>query len=284
MEIVFFLNGKSLSRRSQERPRIMTMTGTMASIHCPKPIPPPSSACSVRYLMAMALGGVPMGVPMPPTLAAMGMPRAMAMRPLPSVGSCARMGATMASIMAAVAVLLMNMEKTAVTIMKPRSTISLLLPKGLSRTRARLTSRPTLVAPMARAKPPMKSIMIGSAKDAMIDLWLITWPNSGFETSFRGANMLSETVTIIMTIRAMDVVQMGMGSKIHMSAPKTKRAMTRCSTTVRFSMPKAASGMNQIISIAAMAMRSLISFCLSITSVYKLVLLFWLSCAAIAKY
>ena len=165
--MVFCVKGKIFFRSSQAITIMMMTSGTMKSIHWPKPMPRFRPSGSFRYLRAMVLGGVPMGVPMPPRLAAMGMLRAMAVRPLPASGSCLNTGVRKVSIMAVVAVLLMNMEKRAVTSMKPRRMFSLFLPKGVSRTRARCTSRPVLVVAMARMKPPMKSITTGSAKLAM---------------------------------------------------------------------------------------------------------------------
>ena len=118
----------------------------------------------------MVFGGVPIGVPMPPRLAATGMLRAMAMRPLPLAGSCLKTGARNVSIMAAVAVLLMNIENRPVMSRKPSSTISLFEPKGFSSTFASWASRPVFVAAMASTKPPMNSMITGSAKHAMMPL------------------------------------------------------------------------------------------------------------------
>ena len=147
---------------------IITITsGTMNSIHWPKPIPRFRPSGSFRYFRAMVLGGVPMGVPMPPRLAAMGMLSAIAVRPLPASGSCRNTGVRKVSIIAVVAVLLMNIENRAVTSMKPRRMFSLFFPNGVSSTRARCTSRPVFVVAIARTKPPMKSITTGSAKLAI---------------------------------------------------------------------------------------------------------------------
>ena len=124
-------------------------------------------------LRAMALGGVPMGVPIPPTLAPIGMQRAKAARPRSSGLNRASTGVSRASIMAAVAVLLMNMENRAVTLIRPSSTYFGLVPKGLSSTRARLISRRNLVAASARKKPPRNRMMMGSAKVAkMLFCWV----------------------------------------------------------------------------------------------------------------
>ena len=49
---------------------------------------------------------------------------------------------------------------------------------------------------------------------------------------------LSETVSNASTTTSREVVQFGMISVIHISAAKTKSAMTRCCTTVRPSIPK----------------------------------------------
>ena len=116
------------------------------------------------------MGGVPIGVAMPPMLAPTGMANTKAVRPRSPSGKTERTGASMASIMAAVAVLLINMEKMAVISSRPSITIWGLLPKGLSSTRAKLMSRRYLVAAMARKKPPMNSMMMGEAKVAMM-LW-----------------------------------------------------------------------------------------------------------------
>ena len=78
------------------------------------------------------LGGVPIGVPIPPRLAAIGIDSASAMRPLPSGGNCLNTGVRKVSIMAAVAVLLTNIENKPVMSRKPSNTLSLFVPKGFS--------------------------------------------------------------------------------------------------------------------------------------------------------
>ncbi len=139
----------------------------MRIIHSTNDTPMPMS---LRYPRAMAFGGVPIGVPIPPIFAATGIARASPIRPFPSAGSDLRTGVRKASIMAAVAVLLMNIEKTATTQRIPRSTVLGFVPKGLRRTFASCTSRPTLVAAMASTNPPRKSMMIGLANAPMIAL------------------------------------------------------------------------------------------------------------------
>ena len=84
--------------------------------------------------------------------------------PFSVAGNCLMMGAMKVSIIAAVAVLLTNIEKMAVTRMKPSSTMRGLEPKGLSIARAILTSMPLFDATRASMKPPIKSITVGLAK------------------------------------------------------------------------------------------------------------------------
>ncbi len=110
----------------------------------------------------MALGGVPTIVPMPPMLA----PKATAMSSALPKGSpasiAATTGATTASIIAAVAVFDMNMEKAKLNPSTPSRR-----PPGVgpdqARTRTASTrSSPVLAAAAASTKPPKNSQMIGS--------------------------------------------------------------------------------------------------------------------------
>ena len=96
------------------------------------------------------------------------MDMARAILPFPLSGNCLKTGARKVSIKAAVAVLLTNMEKKPVMRRKPSNTFTLCVPKGFRSTLASWASSPVFVAAMARMKPPMKSIMTGSANDAMI--------------------------------------------------------------------------------------------------------------------
>ena len=72
--------------------------------------------------------------------------------------------------MAAVAVLLMNIENTEMMMRNPSSTIFGLVPKMLSNDFARVTSSPNLSAMIASTNPPRNSITTGSAKDDIIFL------------------------------------------------------------------------------------------------------------------
>ena len=105
---------------------------------------------------------------MPPKLAPMGMAMVKATLPLPLAGNALKTGVRNVSIMAAVAVLLINMEKRPVMSRKPNNTFSDFLPKGAISLRAISTSSPDLVAAMAITKPPRNRMMVGSAKQAMI--------------------------------------------------------------------------------------------------------------------
>ncbi len=86
------------------------------------------------------------------------------------MGRTASTGARKASIIAAVAVLLMNIEKMEITVRNPSNTIFGLVPKGLSRKRAKVRSKPNFSAMMASTNPPRKSITTGSAKADMMFL------------------------------------------------------------------------------------------------------------------
>ena len=146
---------------------MMITKGIILTAHCMKVTSLPASA---RNLTAVAFGGVPIGVPMPPMLAAIGIESESPIFPLSSDGRTASTGARNASIIAAVAVLLMNIEKTAMTIRNPRSTDLGFFPKGASINLARVTSSPYFCAMIASTKPPRNSMTTGSAKAAMRDL------------------------------------------------------------------------------------------------------------------
>lgn len=87
----------------------------MNPIHSPKPMFRFKPSGSFKYFNAIALGGVPIGVAIPPTLAATGIAIAKPIFPFPSAGSAFSTGVKKVNIMAAVAVLLRNIENTAVT-------------------------------------------------------------------------------------------------------------------------------------------------------------------------
>ena len=167
---VFCVKGKNFSSRRQLMNSSKTTSGNMNIIHWPKPRPRFRPSGSFRYFRAMLFGGVPMGVPMPPRLAATGIDMARATRPLPSGGNWRNTGVRNVSIMAAVAVFDTNIENSPVTSRKPSSTISLRVPKGFSSTLASWASRPVFVAAMASTKPPMNSMMTGSANDPITPL------------------------------------------------------------------------------------------------------------------
>ena len=135
-------------------------------------------------------------------------------------------GVRKVSIMAAVAVLLTNIEKNPVIRMKPRSTFSLFLPKGLSRVRARSTSSPDFVAAMARMKPPRNRMMMGSAKVAMSALWssssLLSMPD------LKNVNALSEVENSSRPMSDTDVAQGEMASVTHNIVANANTAMMRC--------------------------------------------------------
>ena len=63
-----------------------------------------------------------------------------------------------------------TIENNPVTSRKPNSTISLLVPKGRNNTLANWASSPVFVAAIASTKPPINSMITGSAKHAMTPL------------------------------------------------------------------------------------------------------------------
>ena len=196
---------------------------------------------------------------MPPMLAPRGMARAKAILPFPLAGSVFRTGARKVSIMAAVAVLLRNMENNPVTSRKPSKTFSDFVPKGLSKTFASLTSSPLFVAAIARMKPPMKSMMMGFAKQAMMALYERTLPNCSSGASRKKRKALSLQVNNKMTMIATEVVHDGIASVTHIKVAKQKTAMTRCSTIVNPSIPNTSAGKNHNTMPTTMAISSLIS-------------------------
>lgn len=147
-----------------ETRRTMT-SGIMKNIHSPKPMGYSESCISFRNFIAIALGGVPMGVPSPPMEAEKDIPRIYAVASLDFVGNCLTIGATIARKIHAVAVLFMNIEKSAVAAIKPSRTVSGFVPKGRNIALAICISKPHDVAAALKHIPPKNIIMTGSAKD-----------------------------------------------------------------------------------------------------------------------
>ena len=161
----FDLNGNRTCRMNHANRIIIITNGIIRRAHSENETSKPASA---RNLTAVAFGGVPIGVPMPPRLAATGIASERPILPLSSLGRTASTGARNASIIAAVAVLLINIEKMAITTRKPSSTHFGFVPKGFSIMRARVTSRPYFDAIIASTNPPRKSITTGSANADII--------------------------------------------------------------------------------------------------------------------
>ena len=136
------------------------MTGSVASIQSRKVMRMPRS---LRAASAIAFGGDPTGVAMPPTFAATGMHRANPVRPTP-LGRAMRTGRRTANIVAVVAVFDMNIDSDAVMIISPSTVRRALVPKGRSSTAARLRSSPYFAAASAMRKPPRNRMMTGLAR------------------------------------------------------------------------------------------------------------------------
>jgi len=144
---------------AHDRARSTSMSGTAASIHCRKVTLTPAFSNAPR---AIAFGGVPTGVPIPPTFAATGIDRAMPVRALPS-GRAMMTGIITANIVAVVAVFDMNILMIAVISMTPITVRRGLPMKGLRRTADRARSSLYLAAPSATMKPPRNRMMTGLA-------------------------------------------------------------------------------------------------------------------------
>ncbi len=256
--MVFCLNGKRRLSINQAIKRSTKVSGTITIIHLPNPIPISIPLGSLRNLRAIALGGVPIGVPMPPMLAPTGMARANPILPLPSAGKALSTGARKVSIIAAVAVLLINIEKTAVTRINPRSTFSDFVPNGSNITLASLTSSPDLVAAIAMMKPPINNMIVGSAKQWRMSVLLtrlvILSPS---EPDWKNHKALLDAQNNRRTTTTSEVVHAGTASKSHIRAANTKIARTRCSTGVKPGKPYNSEGAIQKKSGIAMAKKIL---------------------------
>ena len=225
--IVFCLNGNILSKINHANSNITITNGTITAIHCPKLMPISKPAGSFNTLKAKALGGVPIGVPIPPKLAPIGIAIVRAIRPFPSGGNALNTGVKNVSIIAAVAVFEINIENTPVMRIKPNNTISLLLPKGLIKVLAISTSNPLFVAAMARMKPPRNRMIVGSAKHAMIPTESSNCPYS-LPLPCKNLNDELETQNSNTKIMVTDVAHAGIASVSHNSTAITNMAMTRC--------------------------------------------------------
>ena len=165
----------------------------------------------------------------------MGIDIASEMRPLPSGGNWRNTGVRNVSIIAAVAVFDTNIENSPVISRNPSNTISLRVPKGFSNTFANCESSPVFVAAMASTKPPMNSMMTGSANVAITPLYDNSGPTLSSTTI--GAIPLSVQNKSISTMIDTDVAHDDTTDMIHISVAKAKMAMMRCWMTVSPSMP-----------------------------------------------
>lgn len=225
--MVFCLNGNNFFNTNHAIMRSKITRGAITSIHCPKPMSMLRPAGSLSTLYANALGGVPIGVPIPPRFAPIGMAIVSAIRPLPLAGKALNTGVRNVNIMAAVAVFDMNMENIPVMSMKPSNTFSLFLPKGLIMFFAIHTSRPDFVEAIARMKPPRKSMIVGSAKQAMMPTESSSCPYSPSLPCMKENDELL-TKNSSTKIMVTDVAHAGMASVIHSMTAIMKMAMTRC--------------------------------------------------------
>ena len=143
--------------------------------------------------------------------------------------------------------------------MNPRSTKRDCFPKGLRRILARVTSRPLFVAAIARMNPPMKSMMIGSAKQWRMSLYDTCVAMSAVLSPFsKNQKLLSEVAKRSSPTTAMEVVHAGIASKTHMRIANPKIAITLCWITPSPSIPYTEDGRHHNIISTAMAIASLI--------------------------
>lgn len=250
------------------RSNIIT-SGAITSIHCPKLIPRFKPSGSFKNFIAIMLGGVPIGVPIPPKLAANGIDIVSAIRPFPSAGSDANTGVRNVNISAAVAVLDINIENIPVMKRKPNSTFSLFLPKGRIIFFANNVSSPDLDAAIARMNPAKNNMIIGSANDAIMSL---DFNSSPIPSPLNTLNEFSDTVMHIMVIIDNDVAHAGIHSVSHDSVAKTKIAIMRCCTTVRPSISNTEMGRFQTMAVIATIPNSCHTFFISmcVDNVFKL--------------
>lgn len=125
---------------------MITTNGTPNTIHSPKVI----KLSPTRYFRAIAFGGVPIGVPIPPMFAATGIQSANAIRPGSLGPNTAITGVNIDNIIAVVAVFDINIENIAVISIRPNMTNLGFCPNGLSNTLARFTSKRYLLRPLLR--------------------------------------------------------------------------------------------------------------------------------------
>ena len=126
-------------------------------------------------------------------------------------------------------------------------------------TRASNTSKLLLVAAIASINPPMNSMIMGSAKQCMMDLYFTVCPSSSVGIPCTNSHkLLSETVSRSSTTIKTDVVHAGTASKTHISVAKMKIEISLCSIIVRLLMPNASVGSNHRVRDMVIAITSFI--------------------------
>lgn len=119
----------------------------------------------------------------------------------------------------------MNIENRPVIMRNPNNTFSLLLPNGRIRFFASKVSSPDFDAAMARMNPARKSIMIGSANEAIISSESNSSPMS---SPLKSLNEFWETVVHMIVMMESDVAHAGIHSVNQDNVANTKVAMMRC--------------------------------------------------------
>ena len=125
--------------------------GTPYFIHCRKSMGMPLFS---KIPTAIALGGVPIMVPIPPVVAAMAIPKSKALVVPDSFPNDFKSGRTAAITMAVVAVLLINIDATIVVSINPISKFTGLAPENFIVNLKSASSSLVLVIAAARKNPP----------------------------------------------------------------------------------------------------------------------------------
>ena len=157
------LAGNSRISTSQQITSVIRTSGSAIITQVPNGMWMPAF-CSAAS--AIALGGVPIGVAMPPMLAPIGIASTTAIRAGSVSGMRAKIGRITVIIIAVVAVLLMKAESTAVASNNPNTIMAGRSPTGFKKSRVIARSSRYFTDASARRQPPRNRMMMGSASAA----------------------------------------------------------------------------------------------------------------------
>ena len=155
--------GKTALNKRKVKTSRRSITGTPTSIQDRKETGVPASA---RSPIAMALGVVPMGVPIPPMFAEKGIASMRPRRRLASGGIFRTKGRTVVTMMAVVAVLDIHIDIAAVKTIIPKRMTGGRVPNRLRIIWQNSRSRLFLLNTLAITNPPNRSTTTGLANEA----------------------------------------------------------------------------------------------------------------------